>query len=139
MTKLNPYLGFRGNAREALEFYQGVFGGELAIDTFGNNGMGDGPEADKVMHGQLETANGLLLMASDTPDSMELADRSNISISLSGDDDDELTGYWDGLSDGATVLEPLVVAPWGAKFGMLRDRFGVTWLVNIAAAAPSEG
>ncbi|PZF59550.1 VOC family protein [Curtobacterium sp. MCSS17_008] len=132
---LNPYLGFRDQARDALEFYHGVLGGELTTMTFAEGGMTHDPaDADKLMHGQVRTPGGLLLMASDSPASMPTPTESNISVSLSGDDEELLTGYWNGLADGATVIEPLTRAPWGDTFGMLTDRFGVTWLVDISGA-----
>jgi PhnB protein len=132
-TRLNPYLSFRDNAREAMEFYRSVFGGELTVSTFGEFGASDDPaEKDKVMHSQLESPSGLVLMGADTPDSMDFTSGGNISVSLSGDDEDELTGFWQKLSDGGTVQEPLSKAPWGDSFGMCTDRFGINWLVNIA-------
>lgn len=135
-VRLNPYLGFRDRARDALELYHSVFGGDLTVGTFGEAGMADDPaDADKVMHGQLEGENGLLLMASDAPSSMPTPSESSISVSLSGDDEEALTRYWNGLAEGATIIEPLTRAPWGDTFGMLTDRFGVTWLVNITGAA----
>ncbi|VTR76701.1 VOC family protein [Cellulomonas hominis] len=137
-TRLNPYLGFRDNARDAMEFYQSVFGGELTVSTFGDFQASEDPaEKDKVMHSQLETAAGLVLMAADTPNAMAYTPGDNFSVSLSGgpDSDAELHGYWDKLADGGTVVEPLAVAPWGDAFGMVTDRFGVTWLVNIAGNA----
>lgn len=139
-STLNPYISLRDNAREALDFYAGVFGGELSIMTFGDSGFaseagGDPAEAAKVMHGHLETSSGFTLMVADTPASTEHHPGGNISISLSGDDEDELRGYWDKLADGATIVEPLVQAPWGDHFGMLTDRFGVGWMVNIVAPA----
>jgi PhnB protein len=140
MSVLNPYLNFRGDAKEALEFYHSVFGGELTVSSFADFGANDVPEAerDQIMHGQLETSAGFTLMASDVPSHMEYAPGTNqYSISLSGpsDDDAQLRGYWQKLSEGGTVIEPLATAPWGDSFGMLTDRFGVTWLVNIAADA----
>ena len=133
-ARLNPYIGFRTTARQALTFYQGVFGGELQIMTFGDSGAAQDPaQAQLVMHGQLETANGFTLMASDTPQTMDLADASNITVSLSGGEEDLLTGYWNGLSEGATIIEPLVKAPWGDTFGMLVDKFGTRWMVNIGS------
>jgi PhnB protein len=141
-TTLNPYLGFRDNAREALTFYQSVFGGELALSTFGEFQASEDPaEAEKIMHGMLTTPKGLILMGSDTPNSMEASTGSSISISLSGDDEAELRGYWDKLAgDGGTVTVPLEKAPWGDTFGMCTDRFGTAWLVNVnnpAHAAPT--
>ncbi|SDS81994.1 VOC family protein [Jiangella sp. DSM 45060] len=136
-TRLNPYIGFRDNARQALEFYRSVFGGELQLSTFADFGAGDDPaEAGKIMHGQLEAENGLVLMAADTPNAMEHSPGGNVSISLSGDDEPTLRGYWEKLADGGTVTEPLQTAPWGDAFGMCTDRFGVAWLVNITGAPP---
>ncbi|WP_349901979.1 VOC family protein [Parafrigoribacterium humi] len=133
-TQLNPYLSFRDNARAAMDFYHSVFGGELTRSTFGEFGASEDPsENDKIMHSALTTPGGLSLMASDTPNRMDLASGSNYSISLSGDDEDELHGYWDKLSDGGTVTQPLEKAPWGDSFGMCVDKFGVNWLVNISA------
>ncbi|WP_207456604.1 VOC family protein [Herbiconiux sp. SYSU D00978] len=138
-VRLNPYLGFRDNAREALEFYHSVFGGELTVSTFAEMHAAEDPgDADKIMHGQLEGEHGLLLMASDAPAGMETPDRSNISVSLSGDDEAVLTAHWNGLAAGATIIEPLVTAPWGDTFGMLTDRFGVTWLVNISGSSTRQ-
>lgn len=134
-VRLNPYLSFRNSAREAMTFYHSVFGGDLQLMTFGEQGMDDPAEADKIMHGQLTAPDNMTLMGADTPNSMELADASNISVSLSGDDEPALQGYWNKLIIGGTPITPLAQAPWGDKFGMLRDRFGITWLVNIAGPA----
>ncbi|MGF9663779.1 VOC family protein [Arthrobacter crystallopoietes] len=132
-TRLNPYLSFRDNAREAMAFYHSVFGGDLNTSTFGEYGASDDPgEKDKVMHSMLEAPNGLVLMGADTPSSMDYNPGDNISISLSGEDEAELRGYWDKLAVGANVAEQLAKAPWGDTFGMLTDRFGINWLVNIA-------
>lgn len=138
-TRLNPYLSFDGNAREAMQFYRDVFGGELTVTTFGEGGMPHDPsEADRVMHAQLEAPNGMTLMGSDSPPSMAVPDASSISVSLSGDDEAELTGYWQRLAEGATITMPLEKAPWGDQFGMLKDRFGTDWMVNIAGTPASE-
>jgi PhnB protein len=132
-TRLNPYLGFRDTARQAMDFYRSVFGGELTRSTFAEFHASEDPaEQDKIMHSMLTTDGGLALMASDTPNSMEYTPGSNYSVSLSGDDEAELRGYWDKLSDGGTVSMPLARAPWGDSFGMCTDKFGVSWLVNIA-------
>ena len=138
-TRLNPYLGFRDNAREAMEFYQSVFGGELTMSTFAEYQASEDPaEQDLIMHAQLETEGGLTLMGADTPSGMEFQPGSNYSVSLSGEDDPELRGYWEKLSEGGKVLEPLVVAPWGDSFGMCIDKFGVRWLVNIAGSEAGQ-
>lgn len=132
-VKLNPYLGFRDNARAALNFYQTVLGGTLQLTSFGEGGMSDDPaEVDKIMHGQLDTEDGMTLMASDAPPGSAVAETSNISVSLSGDDSARLNGYWNGLSAGATIILPLERAPWGDSFGMLVDQFGINWMINIA-------
>ena len=132
-SKLNPYITFDGSAREALEFYKDVFGGDLRLNTFGEFGQADSPDADKIMHSQLEADNGFTLMASDTPAGMPRRNQGeNISISLSGDDADALRGYWEKLSDGGNVTMPLEKQMWGDEFGMCADKYGVTWMVNIA-------
>jgi PhnB protein len=116
-----------------MDFYQSVFGGELTRSTFAEFHASDDPaEQDKIMHSMLTTGGGQVLMASDTPNSMDYTPGNNYSISLSGDDDAELRGYWEKLSAGGTVAMPLAQAPWGDTFGMCTDRFGVSWLVNIA-------
>lgn len=133
-TRLNPYLSFEDNAREAMEFYQSVFGGELTLNTFAEFQASEDPEeADKIMHGSLETPEGMMLMGADTPNSMEYVPNAGTSISLSGDDDARLRGYWDKLSAGGNVAMPLEQAPWGDFFGMCVDKYGVSWMVNIAA------
>lgn len=135
MVQLNPYISFKGTARAAIEFYKAVFGGELSMTSFKEGGMSQAPGDDnKIMHAQLEADNGMTLMASDTPDSMEYHPGTNVSISLSGpyEDEGKLKGYWNKLSAGGTIEQPLVQAPWGDTFGMLTDKYGIHWLVNIA-------
>jgi PhnB protein len=131
VSRLNPYISFDGNARPAMEFYASVFGGTLTLSTFGEIGGLEGPAADKIMHGMLETANGFTLMGADTPPGADHKPGNNIAVSLSGDDAEELRGYWKKLSDGATVSVPLEKQMWGDEFGMCDDRFGITWMVNI--------
>ena len=131
-SRLNPYISFPGNAREAMEFYQGVFGGTLTMNTFGEYGAQDAPEADKIMHGMLETDSGFALMGADNPPGTELNPGDNVAVSLSGDDAEELQGYWEKLSDGGSVSVPLEKQMWGDEFGMCVDRFGTSWMVNIA-------
>ncbi|GAB3658694.1 VOC family protein [Glycomyces tarimensis] len=134
---LNPYLNFDGDARAAMEFYRDVLGGELTISTFGEMGD-DSPNREKVMHAQLETRAGFTLMASDTPPGMEFTPGTNIGISISGDDGDELRGYWEGLSAGATVTMPLERQMWGDEFGSCVDRFGIAWMVDIVGPENQE-
>lgn len=134
MTKLNPYVNFKDNTREAMEFYKSVFGGELTMSTF-KEGMGqDGPEADLIMHAMLIVGSEMTLMASDTPSHMEYKPAAGIGMSLSGEssDEEQLTTYWNKLSVGGTPSMPLGKAPWGDTFGMLTDKFGINWMVNIA-------
>src|SRR5689334_11008361 len=124
---LNPYLSFRGTARDAMEFYHSVFGGELNVSTFEELGGEVQPEEKSlVMHAQLTAPNGITLMGSDVPQHMDYLGGTNAySVSLSGDDDAVLRGYWEKLTEGGEIQEPLVVAPWGDAFGMLIDRYGV--------------
>ncbi|MEW2401470.1 VOC family protein [Streptomyces sp. NPDC046862] len=133
-TRLNPYLSFAGDARQALEFYKEVFGGDLALNTYGQFGQADTPDADKIMHGMLETPSGLTLMGADTPTG-DHNPGNNFSISLSGDDDAELRGYWEKLSAGGSVAVPLDKQMWGDVFGMCTDRFGIPWMVNITQSS----
>lgn len=131
-TQLNPYLSFKDNAREAMEFYKTVFGGKLTTSTFKDfHASQDSSEDNKVMHSVLEADNGIVFMASDTPERMEYTTGTNYSMSLSGDNEAELRGYFEKLAVGGTVTMPLEKAPWGDAFGMLTDKFGVAWLVNI--------
>ena len=131
-SRLNPDISFDGNAREAIEAYKDVFGGELTVSTFGDMGGAAPGTEDKVMHSQLETTAGFTLMASDTPPGMPHQPGNNIAVSLSGDDEAELRGYWDKLAGGGQVVMALEKQVWGDVFGMVVDRFGVTWMVNIA-------
>ena len=118
---LNPYISFRDNAREAMEFYKDVFGGNLSLNTFGEYGDPNAPGAD-----------GMTLMAADTPPGMEFnPGGGNITISLSGDDEQELRGYWDKLSEGGSVTMPLEKQMWGDLYGMCTDKYGVPWMVDI--------
>lgn len=138
---LNPYLNFPdAQAREAMEFYQSVLGGDLSIMTFGDMGT-EGPLASQVMHGQLTTPGGITLMGADAPPEMvQVSFGDNVSVSLSGgpEDGDELRGWFAALSEGGQVRQPLEAAPWGDEFGMFVDRYGIGWLVNIAgSSAPS--
>jgi PhnB protein len=134
VTRLNPYITFGGNAREAMEFYQSVFGGELDISPWGDmpDMPGNSPEMhDKVMHGMLTVSDGATIMGADMPDSSG-PKGSPISVSLSGEDEAQLRGWWEKLSDGAEITAPFEEAPWGDTFGQLNDKFGVNWMVNVA-------
>jgi PhnB protein len=129
---LNPYLSFRDNAREAMTFYHSVFGGELTVSTFADfHASTDPTEQHKIMHSQLESPDGLVLMGADTPEGMEYRPQAGVSVSLSGDDEARLRGYWERLSEGGSVTVPFEKAPWGDTFGMCVDRFGTSWMVNV--------
>jgi PhnB protein len=131
-SRLNPYLNLNGTARQALEFYQGVFGGELNVMTFGDMGAADPSDAGKIMHGQLETSAGYTLMVADVPSHMEYQAPAGFSVSLSGDDGDALRGYFEQLAAGGVTEMPLQKQVWGDEFGMCVDKFGISWLVNIS-------
>ena len=130
-SRLNPYISFKDDARQAMEFYASVFGGELTMNTFGEYGD-TGPGAENIMHAQLETPSGYTIMASDTPPGMTHNRGDNISVSLSGDDADELRAYFERLAESGTVSMPLEKQMWGDEFGMVTDRFGIGWMVNVA-------
>ena len=131
-SRLNPYLNFNGNARQALEFYAGVFGGDLTLSTFADFGAQGSPDADRIMHGQLETSAGYTIMAADVTSEMPYQPPAGIAVSLSGDDGDALRGYFEQLAAGGTVTMPLQKQVWGDEFGMCVDQFGISWLANIS-------
>lgn len=109
-----------------MEFYKDVFGGELTVSTFADLHASQNPaEENLVMHAQLDSPSGLTLMGFDPPARMDYHPGNNWSVSLSGDHDAELRGYWDKLSEDGTVTMPLEVAPWGGAFGMCNDKYGV--------------
>ena len=130
-SRLNPYISFAGDAQDAMEFYKSVFGGDLDLKTFGEFGAAGTPLENKIMHGMLETSSGFTLMGADSPPDMEHTVGNNITISLSGDDGDELRGYWEKLSAEGVVQTPLEKQMWGDEFGACSDKFGINWLVNI--------
>jgi PhnB protein len=133
-SKLNPYLSFKDNTRNAMEFYRTVFGGKLDLSTFKELHASQDPSEDNmIMHSVLEADNGITIMASDTPSRMEYRPGTNMSMSLSGDNEAELKAYFEKLSAGGMVTMPLEKAVWGDSFGMCTDKYGVQWLVNITA------
>jgi len=135
-SRLNPYISFAGNAREAMEFYQRVFDGSLTLNTFGEFGPPDAPGADKIMHAQLETESGFTLMGADTPPGTEHELGNNIAVSLSGDDAEQLRGYWAKLAEGGAVSVPLEPQMCGDESGMCVNKFGIGWMVNIGQPTP---
>ena len=130
-TRLNPYLHFDGQAREALELYRSVFGGDVSVMTYGDMGM-EGDLAGQVMHGSLTGPDGLTIMVSDGAPGQELVRGNASNLSLSGDDDAELRGWFEKLAAGGEVHVPLERQMWGDVFGMCTDRFGISWMVNIS-------
>lgn len=131
---LTPHLNFRGQAREALEFYRGALGGELAVVTYRDaHAVQDPTEADQVMWGQVEAPGGVRVMAYDVPGSQP-HDAGTIPffVSLRGTEADEVRALWAGLADGASIVQDLAPSGWSPLYGMLRDRFGVTWVVDVA-------
>lgn len=133
-SRLNPYLNFTGNAKQAMEFYRDVFGGTLTVMTYGESGGQDMPNPEQIMHGQLETDLGYTLMGADLPPGMPHNPGETISVSLSGDDGDDLRRYWEKLSSGGSVSIPLEKQMWGDEFGACTDQFGINWFVNISPA-----
>ncbi|MEV4582529.1 VOC family protein [Nonomuraea jabiensis] len=129
------HLNFRGDAQAALAFYQSVFGGDLAVVTYKDAGNVQEPaEADQVMWGQVSSTGGFQVMAYDVPSRLPYSRGENaFFVSVRGETAEEITAYWEKLSDGATVLQPLGPAQWAPLYGMLTDRFGVTWVVDVAA------
>lgn len=137
-SRLNPYLSFNGNARQAMDFYAGVFGGTLAINTWGEFRGADSPDADRVGHAVLETEAGYTIMAGDVTSDTAYEPIASMSVSLSGDDADVLRSSWEQLAAHGTVTMPLEKQAWGDEFGMCVDGFGVMWMVNISEPAGRE-
>lgn len=131
-SQLNPYLTFNGNAREAMEFYHSVFGGDLQIMTFGEFGSAAPAVADKVMHARLTTDRGYTVMASDTAPGMAYNPGNTVTCSLSGDLGEGLEQAWEKLSDGGTITMPLEKQMWGDLYGSCVDKFGIPWMVDVA-------
>lgn len=134
-TFLTPYISFNGEAREAMQFYQGVFGGTLTMDTFGDFGQAGTPIEDQIMHAQLNSADGFLLMASDTPPGLDRPSGRTVTLTLHGDDEPRLRGYWEGLVEGGRVDMPLEQQMWGDVYGQCEDRFGIVWMFNIVTGS----
>jgi PhnB protein len=132
-TALMPYFNFNGNTAEAMKFYQSVLGGELTIQTFEDAKMAQRPEdKNRTMHAVLKN-DMLSFMASDGKPGQEVKFGDNVHITINGDDEKKLTGFFNKLSQGGTVVMPLGKQFWGDTFGMLTDKFGVHWMVNISA------
>ncbi|MFE5598444.1 VOC family protein [Streptomyces coelicoflavus] len=134
-AKALTHLNFRGDAREALTFYQAAFGGDVTLVTYKDaGGVQEPAEADQVMFGQVATADGLCVMAYDVPSALPWNQGENaFFVSVRGESAEEITAYWEKLTDGATVLRPLGTAQWAPLYGMLRDRFGVTWVLDVVS------
>lgn len=128
-SQLNPYISYNGNARQAMEFYQEVFGGKLEMGTVADFGSPDSPNASKVMHARLDTTDGYTLMAWDVPEEVPYHPGNTVAVYLGGDS--ELRGHFAKLSAGGTVMMPLEKQAWGDEAGTLVDQFGTTWMVNI--------
>ncbi|MFC4242087.1 VOC family protein [Gryllotalpicola reticulitermitis] len=138
-VSFTPYLSFRGQAREAMGFYQSVFGGELNVTTFAEGNMTDGVNPDEVMHSQID--GPVPLMGADVPESMPLTQGSSISLCFSGDASGLDTGrdYWAKLAEGGQVSMPLDLAPWGDYYGSVTDKFGMSWMFDFSAPeVPSD-
>jgi PhnB protein len=131
-ARLSPYVCLAGTAREALDFYRSVLGGEVRVSTFAEFGGGEGVDPDAVMHGQLDTPDGFTLMVSDAMPGMAAAAGGNVALCLSGDDTERLRACFAGLAEGGEVTTPLERQVWGDEYGALTDRFGVDWMLNVA-------
>ena len=134
---LNAYLNFEGNAGEAMRFYHSVLGGELIVQTFGEAKMARSPsEENLVVHARLNSG-AITLMASDAPAGMKTQFGNNVHLSLMGGDSERLTAIFGALAKEGKVDMPLAKQFWGDTYGQLTDRYGVHWMVNIAAS-PSQ-
>ena len=132
-VKAVTHLNFRGDARAALAFYHSVFGGDQMVISYKDAGSVQDPaEADQLMWGQVAAESGFRVMAYDVPSRMSWNPaRFSFFVSVRGDAADEITRYWEKLSEGATIVQPLAPAGWSPLYGMLKDRFGVTWVLDV--------
>jgi PhnB protein len=133
-VQVTTHLNFNGEAREALAFYAEVFGGETTVVTYGElAGVTDPEKAHKIIWGQVTSKTGFRIMAYDVqPERSWHPGENTFYVSLRGSSQDEVTAYWQSLSAGANVLQPLGPSAWAPLYGMLKDRFGVTWIVDVA-------
>lgn len=138
--KTTTHLNFRGQARAALEFYQSVFGGQPMLITYKDaNAVQDPAEAEQIMWGQVQSDEGFRVMAYDVPSRLSYASGViPVFVSVRGEEADEITRYWKTLSDGANVIQDLTPAGWSPLYGMLKDKFGVTWVLDVAVAYPAS-
>jgi PhnB protein len=129
------HINLRGNARQALEFYHSVFGGQIAMVTYQDAGnVQDPSDANHVMWGQVDSDNGFRVMAYDVPVATPWNQGENaFFVSLRGEAAQEITAHWEKLSDGAKIVQPLAPAQWTPLYGMLKDRFGVIWVLDVVA------
>lgn len=129
------HLNFRGDARQALEFYHSAFGGDVAIISYKDAGNVQEPsEADQVMWGQVAADNGFRVMAYDVPSRMPWNQGENaFFVLLRGETSQEISAYWEKLSNGATIVQELAPAQWAPLYGMLKDQFGVTWVMDVVS------
>lgn len=135
MTVLTtPHLNFRGDARAALEFYHSVFGGQIVLVTNQNAFSVETPEeADQIKFGQVVGANGFQLMAYDVPASVAYGrGEKPFFVSVRGDSADEIADLWGRLVEGSTIVADLAPSPFSPAYGMVTDRFGVTWVLDVA-------
>lgn len=131
-NKANPYISFNGNARQAMEYYRSVFGGELKISTFKEFNLSRTPADDnKVMHSVLEISPEFTIMGADIASHMQFDNGQRVTIALSGENETELGSYFQKLSSGGSVIEKWDQAPWGDYFGLLTDKFGVVWMLDV--------
>ena len=128
-----PHLNFRGDARAALEFWHSVFGGQLSVVSYADaQSVTDESEAQQVVYGQVVSDEGLRVMAFDVPAARPYdAGVSPVFVSVRGTDADELTRYWEALVEGGTIVTPLGKSMWSPLHGMVTDRFGVTWVLDL--------
>lgn len=134
-VKLEVYLFFKGNCREAMEFYKSVFGGELKMSTLGESPKDvletmkiDESRYNEIMHASL-TGGEIELMASDSQMASDKA--AKVELSLVGTDEAEMRKIFEALAEGGKIKMPLEKQFWGDIFGMLSDKFGVDWNMNI--------
>jgi PhnB protein len=130
MKDITPYLTFNGNCRQAMTFYKDILGGDLELMDFASSPMEVPDEAKNYIMHAILTTNSFTLMASDTMPNQAVTNGNSVSLSINCQSVDEINHLFNSLSDGGEITMPLEDTFWGARFGMLTDKFGTCWMFN---------
>jgi len=138
MKAINPYLNFDGQTRDAMTFYAKCLDADLYLQTFKEAGMDMPGAEDRVVHARLSKGGAAtVVMASDSQPGQPVHGGNYAWLSIDCDDDKEQDRMFGALSQGGTVIMPIDKMFWGARFGMLRDKYGIGWMLNYELPKPA--